>query len=418
MERAGAKSSGLGGLRHNAGVDGFVVVGPTPLVLGLRADGRLADAKGARTRTHLELSHEKPIRSKTFEHEITRQTLRAMKPNLTGAEFERGLKIACSSPMMLMRSYPNAYWHDVSQLPAKRIPGSIGICLGDAHPNNFGFMRLGARTVFSLNDLDDSGRGPVALDAARYFAVLRTMFSDPELTRKAIKKYADVVRHPEEAVSIERELLPAWSKVDQHDLKKPIDHDRLITGDATGLQPIPDQTKAGLRKLLEHTAELEPCRFLDAAFLPRDLGGSAGLKRYRALVERHGEKAILELKEAAEPGINQLGLPDPLSMDERLPILKKKFWGSKDARDDFYAMFENRRFLIRNRLAMSGVDVTKLSKKDRERVVLAQVSVMARLHAEGWQDVKRSEIRDWLGRTSKSVANRWTDLCHELSRDG
>jgi uncharacterized protein DUF2252 len=351
-----------------------------------------------------------PLSPRDFHAQLTVAKLRAYHPEAPDALFSRrGL----GSADRLMRAFVAAYWADLAQIPLARVPGGIGLCFGDAHPENFGFLKIGRRTVFGFNDLDDSGVGPVALDAARYFAVLRLRTDDPDLVDRAIERYARVVRHRDRAKVPPHHLEPDWRHIKKQ-VEEAVDGDRLIKDDTTGLEPVSAERARDIEQAMNACAELRGARFLDVGFLARDVGGSAGLDRYRVLVDRGGKHDVLELKRSARPGIEALGLVEPLEMEERLPILKRAFWGSEDARDDFYLAIDGVRFLVRDREAMGKLDPFDLHRHDRRKAILRQVDAMATLHGASWGAERRSEIGDWIDGTSRTLAARWRAVFAEL----
>jgi hypothetical protein len=345
-----------------------------------------------------------PLRPSDFQRPLTRELLHATHPEAADSLFT---KPVVPTAGMFMRSFVGGYWADLSQIPRDRIPGGIGLCLGDSHPQNYGFLRIDGKTVIGFNDLDDSGIGPVALDAARYFSVLRSMIKDEKLIERAIAHYADVVRHRSHVKGLPRRFEPDWKHVQTH-ADAGVKDGKFQLDATTGQKQVPDDVQRGNARLIDTTEGLRGTKLLDAALLPRDHGGSAGLSRYR-LLARQGrkKKTVIELKAAAGPGIERLGWVEPLSMNERLPLLKKAFWGSKDARDDFYVMLDGRRYLVRDRGAMKGIDPTVLGPHQQRRAILAEVEKMAEIHASAWGQVKRSEIFDWLEGTSRTIASRW-----------
>ena len=94
-------------------------------------------------------------------------------------------------------------------------------------------------------------------------------------------------------------------------------------------------------------------------------------------------------------------------MDQRLAVLKTALWSTTVQDDYFYVQVLGARFLVRNRLAKKSIDLVAMSSKDREDVLRAQASVMARLHAPRWSGVEKDEIRSWLYDSSKVIADRW-----------
>src|SRR5437773_7855807 len=76
---------------------------------------------------------------------LARASIRATNPALSDEDFARKWTASLTSPVMFIRSYPAAFHRSVARLPAI---GAEGLCVGDAHPGNFGFLRIGGATLF------------------------------------------------------------------------------------------------------------------------------------------------------------------------------------------------------------------------------------------------------------------------------
>src|SRR5262249_59112239 len=99
--------------------------------------------------------------------------------------------------MIVFRVYHAAYHKDFAvnlRTEARaKIPAARGLCVGDAHPDNFGFLKFDTTMLYAFNDLDDSGHCPVALDALRYITAVR-LFFDKDLAETAAKRYVKVLK--------------------------------------------------------------------------------------------------------------------------------------------------------------------------------------------------------------------------------
>jgi len=347
----------------------------------------------------------KPIERGDFTTKLDRAFVRSTQTYLSSDAFAEKWDASRESAVLFMRSYPAAYHRDLTQLPSRRILGEEGICFGDAHPDNFGFIRIGGQTKFVFNDLDDSGYCPIALDAARYFAVLRLYFADSSLTKEVLEQYVDAVKDLSRAKDIDDDLRPDWSQVASKALGENVASDKLVLGGELGLPS--SSERSALLSLARTDARLATNTVLDVAAVDRVAGGSGGLRRFWLLVSKAGTKTILELKEAAPPGVDFGRHTKTLDGDERLDVLKHALWSTTAKDDYFYVELLGARFLVRNRLAKKSVKLGDLSSKDRTKVLLAQASVMARLHAPRWSHVKKDELRSWLDDSSKVLAERW-----------
>ena len=327
-------------------------------------------------------------------------------------KWERSL----GKPVEFFRSYPPAYYHDLAQIPTDKIPGEEGLCFGDAHPENFGFLNLAHESTFIYNDLDDSGYCPIAYDALRFFTALRLWFDDA-LTKDVLEKYVDVVKDPTRIATIPQSLYPDWEQEAKdvwHKKTKKTDQKQQfkdIKDKDDSLKPIAhsDSRYANIESIVDKY--FVNYKTLDIASREKWEGGSAGLTRYWLLVENQsGKRSILELKEAPKPGVEYGRTVQTLSMNSRLPILKKAFWNDDSDDNNFYGTVNTNRFLVRNRLTMKGVTIEDYKDSDRKDLLQAEASIMATLHSDHWNSVKKDDLHTWLWKSSKTLSDLWRSV--------
>ena len=348
-----------------------------------------------------------PLAALDFEKKLDTSTFRALDHELDDASFARKWEASLVDASKFFRSYPNAFYRDFRELGLARIPGNVGLIFGDPHPENFGFLRLDDGPAFVFNDLDDSGRGPVALDALRYFTALRLRFpGDKKHFEEALDAYFDTLVDASAAPRIKHSFEPDWGDVAREKLAKYTSGDALRLGASTRLSSPPVSMRALLESRLAASPPFASYRILDVAVRARDGGGSGGLLRYWALAESEGKRTILEFKEATAPAVDQLG-GRSLSPSRRLGLLKDAFWGAGNDGDHVYAKVEGTRFLVRDRLRMANLDLSELSERKLGHVVQAQAGILAKRHEEGWGSLAPDDIRAWLKHSSKVVAERW-----------
>lgn len=352
-----------------------------------------------------------------FGDALDRRFIRATNANLDEATFGKKWDASLASSVLFMRAYPAAYHADLLQIPTKRILGAEGLCFGDPHPDNFGFLRVGDATVFSFNDLDDAGYCPIAFDAARYFAVLRLYFDDKDLTAEVLEQYVDTVKDPLRAVWLKSSLAPDWAAVSASVLSEAARGDALALGGE--LSAVAGAERDAVLRVAATDPTLSTYRVLDVGAVAREAGGSGGLRRYWLLVEKGSgatkRRTILELKETTTPGAAFGRHSKELPVATRLATLKSTFWGGSSSGDYFYVTLSGARFLVRDRATKKSVKLDPKGGKATTDVLLAQASVMARLQAKYWRAVKKDDLRAWLHDSSKTLAHRWADT-YEASR--
>jgi hypothetical protein len=350
------------------------------------------------------------LRGGDFNGDLDRPFLHSASPTLTDDEFALKYKASIEAgAFMFFRSYPGAYHKDLARVKPSRLIMNEGLCFGDPHPENFGFLRISGATRFGYNDLDDSGYCPVALDALRYFSSLRQLLdgqSDAAASFDVIlEQYVDTVKDLSRAKSVPASLEPDWKKENEKLVSKATgDTDRLLLDDDV-VAPTAAERAA--------VTAVVPSTVLDVARVLRDAGGSGGLARFHVLVDRApSPRTVVELKELVTPGVEQGLHQRTLSASERLPVLKSAFWSTTSTDDNVAVTVQGTRFLMRDRAAKSRIDIKGLDKKTREKVLLAQASEMARVHSATWGDIDKDRIRRWLEDGSKTVAERWQDTWH------
>ena len=177
--------------------------------------------------THAEADADK--RAEIAAQRLTKAAIRDTNPELSAQEFDAKWKDSLATPLIFIRSYPAAYHESLKEAPAPI--GAETLCLGDAHPANFGWLQLGGKASFVYNDLDDSGYCPVAYDALRYFIALQMFFDDKELTKEIIERYVDVVKDGTRASSVPNEFLPKWDKVAKKEREQSTSNGNLAGGE-------------------------------------------------------------------------------------------------------------------------------------------------------------------------------------------
>ena len=323
---------------------------------------------------------------------------------LSAADWKAKWQVSLSDSVLFFRAFPGGFHKDLKAVPAKRRLGRETLCVGDAHPGNFGFQRLGGKTYYIYNDLDDAGYCPVGYDAARYFAAVRVFFDDGDLLDTVLERYVDAVKDPSREKLLKSGDFPDWSDVRDKGLEEFSQGTKLILAGEVG--PVTAATRATLAQVPGKVAWLKGAKVLDVAALARASGGSGGLDRYWLLVDLNGKRTIIELKQTAKPGA-ELGTSSQALGANRLQILQNQLWGYTGTDALATVATLGRTFLVRDRLVRKALDVLKLDGKDLENTLEVQASVLAGVHRAAWKGVEKDEMRAWLKETSKVLAKRW-----------
>lgn len=362
----------------------------------------------------------KPIKSakKMGRFLGNRKLFRKLSPALTRGEFDAKFAVALEAPANLVRSYAGVFWRLARKAPPKQRRAGVGKVFGDAHRENFGFIKVGKRTVFGMTDYDDSGSGFVDDDAAHYFAELRLAEGKKsDLVDKAIAQYAATVADPSKAVDIDSDLKPDWDKTTKNDLERTVTGKRFRYGKNRALRPARPNERGDIERAVARNRKLAGLRILDVAELIRIQGGSGGLARYWLLVEpaKGGDPHTIELKEMGQPGVTESGIEQETDPAARMTSLKKAFWGTAGAGDWFPIDIGGTPFLVRNRHSVEKVDLGRLSKADYEKVILAQASYMAKVHRPAWSGARASDIEKDVGSRTADFAKAYRKAHKKLA---
>ncbi len=346
------------------------------------------------------------LRPLAFSDDLTLEDLRAPYAHLSDDAFRAKLAASLTSPLLFFRSYVNSYYRDFAQFPHS---GRVIACLGDAHPENFGFIEFAGRTRYVFNDLDDGGDCPLELDALRYFTAVLLTYQDDELLGELLREYARARQGaapqplPE---ALQVELAPRRQSL----LLKLTRNNLFIPSpEYASLGP---KEHAELKQGLAQLPLLKPYRVLDFVQVVRSSGGSAGLRRYWVLVARGKWRDVLELKEEAKPGVSFLtsGAERP----ERLAELKEKVW-QESPRFYHSVKFQNKTFLLRSRTKES-ISLDKTKSKLIPSVLKAQVGLLGEHHRRqhsGWDEAEQK----WLEASARQLASRYRKLLTTLTKE-
>lgn len=355
-----------------------------------------------------------PLKAAEFTAPLTKALIEGTH-TLSSERFDAKWRASIADgPLMFLRGYPAAFHLDLKQIPIERIPGNEGLCVGDAHPDNFGFLEVGTAkgrtSIYAFNDLDDSGRCLVALDALRYFVAFRLYFDDAAKLEESLDEYVDVAVAKDAAPALDlawkdaKGDAPDWSDVRARELEKYVSGDAFKSLSPDELEAVSDDERAAVVEVLSRAPSPEGLRIFDVARRPRVGGGSGGLTRYWAYVALpDGTRSILELKETARPGVDFGHVSEPLPSAERLDTLKSELWSATVGDDYFPVRIGATNFLVRDR-------ARKASEDPNGKLRRAQARYLGALHHGHWADATKGEARDWLKDSSKVVAKRWVSF--------
>lgn len=318
----------------------------------------------------------------SVEKSLFRETYRHLSDDL----YEKKLELSLEDPLMFFRSFVNTYYQDLS---SNTNLGTMGLCLGDPHAENFGFIEFSNSVEYVFNDLDDAAHCPLALDALRYFTSLELMEVDKSKIEILIEYYQKIARQEVAMPTIDAKFIPNLKDKRAKLLKKYSKQNKLIIQD-----PLIALSSSEKNRLLPMISKQIPqWKIFDIAFMLNEDGGSGGLKRYWILVlDENNQKDLVELKELSAPGSSY----GPWGQS-RVPLatLKTEIWKNLTTSQYFEIKIDQSFYLTRSR-AKDDINLDKLSATDLEKILKVQVSILAENHRKQWSEAGSDDFVKWL----------------------
>lgn len=337
--------------------------------------------------------------------ELNLDQLRKTYPFLDKETFDSKLEASLERPLMFFRSFPNTYYSDVSV----NVDTPVSLCLGDAHPENFGFMLFEDKTEYLFNDLDDAGKCPILLDALRYFTALRMMgLSSSELsifTRYYIAQMDTAAK----TLKIPSSLIENLEKKRKKNLKKYTANDLFLIKD--DLIPLPQEEKDQLLAVISPL--LSPLKVWDIVANIKEAGGSAGLVRYWVLINNKNTVFdIIELKPRLKPATSWWK-EDEQAM--KLTEIAEDIWNELPT---YFGELEieGRSFQVRSR-TKDDINLSKLKPLEFETVIKVQISLMAKHHLKKVKEAPYVTAK-WLDENSDKIAKRYQRAFKNFKSEG
>lgn len=357
---------------------------------------------------------------------------------------------------MLYRMYPLLFQQDLAgpyQSLSQLLPeaGPRIKLAGDCHLSNFGTLRNGSEeALWTLNDYDQVGKGPVESDLCRAAASLALLAHERgwgkkvgrELVESFLSRYAKGVsgyaeQPPEGALGIrakdahppvshliekaesrkQSELLAKWAE--PHG-----DSYRFRLGEE--LHDLEPEQSRRLDHLLEQARFPANVRVLDRCCRWDAGGSSLGLERYYVLVEKEGEPlpTLVELKQVLPCALAGSD-PDPRQTDPTL--LRDGFKWMSAPRDQWRRVLtaEDGVYLVRERQsARDALKPEELTSEQASKVARQMGKVLAQAHAfagaapkiDRWIDGHEEQLRENLWDFSQAYARQMREDFQELFR--
>lgn len=333
--------------------------------------------------------------------EITRTQLRQDYDFLNEEDFDNKLRESLESPLMFYRSFPISFYKDIKlTFSAKE-----GLCLGDSHVDNFGFILFENETRYLFNDLDDSGPCPLSLDILRYFSSLYFLNQNEDQIKGYIEYYLSHLLGMSPFPSMPSALIKDLEEKRLKNLTKYTADDRFILDDS--LIMISEDLKTELANTVRE--KIPNVQFLDSASYLKVDGGSGGLSRYWILLKSASDQFdIIELKERA---IAATSYSTTNQSPPDLKTLAQSIWGELPIYFE-EVFFKGKSYQIRSR-TKDDINLNKVDASQQEIVLKIQLALMAR-HHRLYEFQKEPPTLEWLYQSSKLIAKRYQESFEDL----
>lgn len=258
---------------------------------------------------------------------------------------------------------------------------TAGWCVGDAHPENFGFVILeNSASLFTVNDMDDSGPCPLVLDLARLMVSSKLAISSIDLN-KLVESY---VRGLESKARIPEELEDLYEE--SQDKGRKVGKSRLDSSEEK-LKRTKESSEVNSKDQLLITHEISKViprlKLIDIMATHKISGGSAGMLRFEVLLEIQGNLRLIELKELTDPAIQSVASEAVPSAYER--IKKTLLFTQGSSASNWYEVLKigNKNFLMRPRFAGNeGVNLQDQSAPENKEIIYYEALRLGNIHAQ------------------------------------
>ncbi len=312
------------------------------------------------------------------------------------------------SPLLKWRSFPPYYYELYDRVIGgnqknKKFTSSRGLCAGDAHLENFGFLYLPEKksTLFGLNDLDDVSECSLFSDTLRLYVGHKIV--DPSLSVSVWHAaYTDGLKGakhalPESLKKLEKKSLKNGTELSKKNKK--LFEEKVCEGEYSKLSVKEKQVLDSYLQGLGH-------KYVFACMRTKDSGGSAGLSRFVfQSVDGRGNLETLELKPLAQPSpIYNRAAPMRVSW---LQSGIESFWGM-EYRAHYFPVILNGVSYLRRPLwnGNEGVALDDLDSASIPEVSYYEAYTLGKLHAKSRNNLSALKISD-LENSGQLIEKQW-----------
>ncbi len=341
---------------------------------------------------------------------LTKFFYRQTELDISDADFDLKWNMALEAgALKFLRSFVASYYKDLKIVSGA---GPVGVCFGDAHIENFGFVVFADGPHFVYNDFDDSGYCPVGLDILRYLTSINLYEKEsPDSFEKIAQEYVNVLSGKNAPQELNSSFVFNPEKIREKKVFKFIENERFI--DSPEFSKVPENLKLEIAKALKNNPDMQKVDMKDVVATKKEAGGSAGLEKYLIYVsDASGTKReIFECKPLIEPGTaagEWKTLPN-----NRIVFLQNEIWKNLKPIDYFEVKINDLNYVIRSRTTGS-IDLNSLNSEERMDLYKSQVGIIATLHKKTWQS--SDTLEKWLIQNTQFMAERYHDIIKQVSK--
>lgn len=348
------------------------------------------------------------ISTQTFAQEVPQATLDRLQklyPDQSLEFIKERIKNA-PTPFNKWRSFPPYYYELINRsVSSRELKNRKGMCAGDPHLENFGFIANGDSPIFTINDLDDVTSCSLNADLMRLYIGQRLISPNlkadaflaqynsglngancarPEYIHKLAK---DAIKKGQGLSKKNKAMLEAKTCTGDYQVLTDAEKNMLDAfvkaenGDQSCLKS--DVLSPDLRKLAKSVVNQDPKEIMHACSRIKESGGSAGGKRF--LVFRKSSAGVVdafELKPLVKSAPDYEG---SFSQSTRAIQFKKavETYFSPELKSHYYPVVLNK-VLYQRRPVWSGNEEIKADDMDAaqtEAVMMYETCVLGSLHA-------------------------------------
>lgn len=328
----------------------------------------------------------------------TLERLKKLYPDQSEAFIQKRLDNA-KTPFEKWRSFPPYYFELLTRLnhsQVKKINNRRGLCAGDPHLENFGFI-YAPKPYFTLNDLDDVSECSLDADILRLLVGYRLLGASS--VTSFILSYLEGLKgsntpYPQLLVDLEQDSL-----IKRTQLPKKYKKLAEASGCDGEFLPVTDEEE----KALQDFATTENKIYTKACAHLKDSGGSAGNKRF---VVFHKAGAF-ELKPLAQPAPLYQEVTPILVRQEIFTNAVGTFF-SESLKTEYYPVtFKNLSYQRRPIWAGNrGINQDELTPKDLNEIMLYEAQTLGKMHRITNPSPVLMDLKEF-ERTIETIERKW-----------